>query len=129
MKFLCSGLAASILLFGVVAADAQTAPITCSELPQAAAFVGNLKPGPNTRAAERHLDAARNAKSDDQCAAELRQVDVYARRSMAADKRLASGHPAPAHRRVLCADAMHQDRPGGTDYHGPAVSGCPRPRI
>jgi predicted small secreted protein len=24
-----------------------------------------------------------------------------------------------------CADAMHQDRPGGTDYHGPPVAGCP----
>ena len=27
---------------------------------------------------------------------------------------------------VQCADAMHQDRPGGTDYHGPAVAGCPQ---
>jgi hypothetical protein len=24
-----------------------------------------------------------------------------------------------------CADALHQDRPGGTDYHGPPVAGCP----
>jgi hypothetical protein len=26
---------------------------------------------------------------------------------------------------VQCADALHQDRPGGTDYHGPPVAGCP----
>ena len=25
----------------------------------------------------------------------------------------------------LCADLMHQDRPGGSDYHGPPVPGCP----
>jgi hypothetical protein len=24
-----------------------------------------------------------------------------------------------------CADAMHQDRPGGSDYYGPPVPGCP----
>ena len=23
-----------------------------------------------------------------------------------------------------CADALHQDRPGGTDYHGPAEPAC-----
>jgi len=27
---------------------------------------------------------------------------------------------------VQCADALHQDRPGGTDYYGPPVAGCPR---
>ncbi|MDB5411006.1 MAG: hypothetical protein JWL84_5918 [Rhodospirillales bacterium] len=26
---------------------------------------------------------------------------------------------------VQCADSFHQDRPGGSDYHGPAVPGCP----
>ncbi len=26
---------------------------------------------------------------------------------------------------VRCADAMHQNLPGGTDYHGPPVYGCP----
>jgi len=31
------------------------------------------------------------------------------------------GWPAPA---VLCADPLHQDRPGGTDYRGPPVPGC-----
>ncbi len=24
-----------------------------------------------------------------------------------------------------CADAMHENLPGGTDYHGPPVAGCP----
>ncbi|HWI27411.1 MAG TPA: hypothetical protein VN668_10620 [Stellaceae bacterium] len=27
-----------------------------------------------------------------------------------------------------CADALHQDRPGGADYHGPPVAGCPATR-
>ena len=26
---------------------------------------------------------------------------------------------------IRCADPMHQNLPGGTDYHGPAVYGCP----
>jgi hypothetical protein len=26
---------------------------------------------------------------------------------------------------IQCADAFHQDRPGGSNYHGPAVPGCP----
>jgi hypothetical protein len=26
----------------------------------------------------------------------------------------------------LCADPLHQDRPGGTDYFGPPVPECPR---
>jgi hypothetical protein len=31
--------------------------------------------------------------------------------------------PAPA---VKCADWMHQSRPGGSDYDGPPVPGCPQ---
>jgi hypothetical protein len=27
---------------------------------------------------------------------------------------------------VQCADTFHQDRPGGSQYYGPAVPGCPR---
>lgn len=27
---------------------------------------------------------------------------------------------------VQCADAFHQDRPGGSQYYGPVVPGCPR---
>ncbi len=30
-------------------------------------------------------------------------------------------------RRVRCADWLHQNRPGGSDYHGPPVPGCRRP--
>lgn len=26
---------------------------------------------------------------------------------------------------VQCADALHQDRPGGRNYYGPPVPGCP----
>ena len=36
-------------------------------------------------------------------------------------------HPTyPAVRRVRCADWLHQNRPGGSDYHGPPVAGCRR---
>jgi hypothetical protein len=110
---------------------AQAALLPCSDIPDAQRFVDGLKPGPNTRAAQKHLDAAKRATSAGQCDKELRQVDTYARRSAAADKR-AAPHAAAATRkparRVACADLMHQDRPGGTDYHGPPVAGCPRRR-
>jgi hypothetical protein len=100
------------------------AVITCADIPAAQSFVDGLKPGPNTRAAQVHLDKAKSAGSDAQCVAELNEVNKYAARSAAADKRAASGGARP--RRVLCADALHQNRPGGTDYHGPPVAGCPR---
>ena len=29
---------------------------------------------------------------------------------------------------VQCADPLHQDRPGGTDYYGPPVAECPPQR-
>lgn len=75
----------TLLLPGVAAA----APIPCSDLPMAESFVQKLRPGPNTTAAQRHLEAAKHARSDGQCSAELRQVDKYAKRSVAADKRAA----------------------------------------
>jgi peptidoglycan hydrolase-like protein with peptidoglycan-binding domain len=31
---------------------------------------------------------------------------------------------AAPRRAVQCADFLHQDRPGGSDYHGPPVRGC-----
>jgi hypothetical protein len=101
-----------------------SAAISCADIPKAQDFVATLRPGPNTSAAQRHLDAAKRAASPQQCVAELRQVDTYARRSAAADKRMAS---RPSSRHVVqCADALHQNRPGGTDYHGPYVPGCAR---
>jgi hypothetical protein len=51
-------------------------------------------------------------------------VNYYATRSANADKRGGS-HRATRHH-PLCADAMHQNRPGGTDYNGPPVAGCPK---
>ncbi|HEV2550384.1 MAG TPA: hypothetical protein VGU20_23935 [Stellaceae bacterium] len=36
------------------------------------------------------------------------------------------GPPTPLNAGVQCADALHQDRPGGSDYHGPPVVGCPQ---
>jgi hypothetical protein len=100
------------------------AAISCSDVPAAQKFVDGLKPGPNTSKAQAHLDKAKSASSDSQCVAELGQVNKYASAAAAADKRAASRGSRP--RRVACADTLHQDRPGGTDYHGPAVPGCPR---
>ena len=39
---------------------------------------------------------------------------------------VAPGPPTPLTAGVQCADALHQDRPGGADYHGPPVVGCPQ---
>jgi len=117
MRILTAAFMTAALLVPSLARAAET--LACSELPQAQAFVEKLHPGPNTRAAQHHLDAAKNATSDQQCVAELRQVDVYARRSAAIDRRMAGGR-----HRLRCADAMHQNRPGGSDYHGPPVAGC-----
>ena len=106
-------------------AQAATSQIKCSQIDDAQHFVDGLKPGPNTTAAQQHLDAARTASQgghDRQCVSELSRVNYYARRSAAADKRAASGHGHTRH--VVCADAMHQNRPGGSDYRGPSY-GCP----
>jgi len=92
-------------------------PIACAQLPQAADFVNTkLKPGPNTDKAKQHLAAAQNATSDQQCTAELRKVDYYAKRSLAADQHAAQ--------HVKCGDVLHPTRPGGVDYKGPPVPGC-----
>jgi hypothetical protein len=77
--------AAAVMLHPGLAAAAA---IPCSEIPKAQHFLAGLRPGPNTRAAQRHLDAAKRATSPRQCSAELRKVDYYARRSAAADQRL-----------------------------------------
>ena len=136
--FAFSALAGAVIGSIVAPAIAQSTGISCSDLPVAAAFVGKLQPGPNTSAAEKHLEAAKYASSDKQCVAELRQVDYYARRSAAADRcqaekvrqlppgdQSSSIHKVSRAPRVPCADFLHQDRPGGSDYHGPPVSGCP----
>lgn len=129
MRVLPVGLAAVLLFAGPALAQAATSQIACSQIPDAQHFVDGLKPGPNTTAAQQHLDAAQTASQagdDRKCVSELSRVNYYARRSAAADKRTASATSHVHHRRVLCADAMHQNRPGGSDYHGPAVAGCPR---
>jgi hypothetical protein len=105
---------------------------SCAQIPAAQHFLDGLRPGPNTSRAQQHLDAAKSAQAannDQQCVAELRQVDHYARRSAAADRHATKASAHTVHRtrhRVLCADPLHQDRPGGSDYHGPPVAGCPR---
>jgi hypothetical protein len=103
--------------------------ITCAQIPDAQRFVDKLRSGPNTREAQRHLDAAKSATSVKQCVAELHQVNVYARRSSEADKRMASAARRPHHRIVRCADPLHQNLPGGTDYKGSPVTGCATPKV
>lgn len=132
---------AAAVLFAAPALAADQ--IECAQIPHAQSFVDGLKPGPYTKAAQRHLDAAKNAKSDKECIAELGKVNYYAKRSAAADARAANGAVAPADPNgtkpktgkvktaktkpvsaVKCADSLHQDRPGGSDYKGKPVAGC-----
>ncbi|MGH6996296.1 MAG: hypothetical protein ACREES_11400 [Stellaceae bacterium] len=89
MRLAFAALAAGLILAPALA-HAQS-QISCAQLPKAAEFVNTkLQPGPNTDAAKRHLEAAQHATSDQQCVAELRKVDYYAKRSMAADRRAAA---------------------------------------
>ncbi len=126
----------TLIVASLFAAPALAAEkIECSQIPHAQSFVDGLKPGPNTVAAQRHLDAAKTAKSDQQCVTELGKVNYYAKRSAAVDKRLAAAgfHQAKkpnakmakskAIRTAQCADTLHQDRPGGSDYKGMSA-GC-----
>ncbi len=158
----------AVLLALLFAAPAMAAgQITCAQIPDAQRFVAGLKPGPNTREAQRHLEAARKARSDKDCVTELGRVNYYAKRAAAADKRAESaaqsreakpaGKAKPAKTRaaakpgatrtapekaaeiqasgsalprrkpplpIKCADPLHQDRPGGSDYKGLPVPGC-----
>jgi len=120
MRVLATAAAASALFLFVGPGPvlAQSHRIACSQIPKAQHYVDGLKPGPNTSAAQAHLDAAKAATSDRQCVAELRKTDYYAKRSAAADRRAAMPH------HVRCADLLHQNRPGGTAYNGPPVPGC-----
>jgi hypothetical protein len=139
MRAVLALVATVFLATPVLAAD----KIECAQIPHAQSFIDGLKPGPNTQAAQRHLDAAKNAKSDKDCVAELGKVNYYAKRSAAADARIANGQAA-AHSEakpkkgkvktakakpgsaIQCADSLHQDRPGGSDYKGKPVAGCKR---
>jgi len=113
----------------LLAAAQPAAADSCdAQIHQAQRFVDQLRPGPNTRAAERYIEAARRAPSERQCFADLRAADRYARRSAELDRggyryRYGYGYGSSAPP-VQCADIFHQDRPGGSDYHGPPVPGC-----
>jgi hypothetical protein len=76
------------LALGAFAPTVASAAIPCSDIPKAQGFVDRLRPGPNTREAQRHLQAAKHARSPRRCSIELARVDHYARRSAAADRRL-----------------------------------------
>ncbi len=138
MRFLPVLLAALVFATPAFAAT----QITCSQIPEAQRFLETLKPGPDTREAQIHLDAAKRAKTNRECVHELGIVNYYATRSVEADRRAARrareetrtrheahvasepARPLPPH--VKCADFFHQDRPGGSDYKGPPVPGCKR---
>jgi hypothetical protein len=118
-------LATAAAILCLSAALPAAAAMSCADVPAAQKFVDGLQPGPNTRAAQSHLDAAKSATSESQCVAQLKQVNKYAARSAAADKRMAAGGTRTRRVAVLCADTLHQSRPNGTDYHGPRVASCP----
>jgi hypothetical protein len=124
MRYALPVLAALFLLPALLSSSPASAAdhFSCSQVPDAQRFVDGLHPGPNTTAAQMHLKTAKNAPNEARCTAELKRVDYYARRSAAADKRAST---PTRHRRVVCADAVHQNRPGGSDYRGPS-RGCPR---
>src|SRR5438552_5216723 len=83
------GLVAGLVGLACLAAATPGWAASCrEEIREAQRFVDTLRPGPNTRNAQRHLAAARRAGSERRCIAELRQVNVYATRSDAADRRL-----------------------------------------
>jgi hypothetical protein len=81
-------IAAAALAVSVLTPAIASAAIPCSDIPKAQGFVDRLRPGPNTREAQRHLQAAKHARSPRRCSIELARVDHYARRSAAADRRL-----------------------------------------
>ena len=84
MRIVTFAALAPLLLSPALAAAA----VPCSDLPRAERFVHDkLHPGPNTRLAQRHLAAARHARSARACSAELTRVDYYAKRSVEADRR------------------------------------------
>src|SRR6185437_4957798 len=56
--------------------------ITCSQIPKAEAFLHKLKPGPNTRAAWKHLELAKHAKSEHACVTQLGEVNYFAKKSI-----------------------------------------------
>jgi hypothetical protein len=118
------GIVPVALLLALAPAAARAELLRCSEIPAAQRYVEGLQPGPDKAKAQEHLDAAKHAASDQECDKELRQVDLYARRA-AGKNRDAAPAPSP---HVQCADWLHQGRPGGSDYHGPPVAGCPAGR-
>jgi len=73
----------------VVTAMPASAGTCRSEINEASRCLDRLQSGPNTRAAQRHLSAARHSQSTRECVAELRRVDYYAKRSTAADHGIA----------------------------------------
>jgi hypothetical protein len=80
---------AAILALTLLAPTALAASeITCSQIPQAEAFLKKLHPGPNTKAAWSHLAAAKRARSDRECVRQLGAVNYFAKRSLAADRRM-----------------------------------------
>jgi hypothetical protein len=82
---------AAVLAVSLAAPPALAANhIRCSDIPKAEAFLKKLHPGRNTHMAWMHLDAAKRAKNDRACVEQLGAVNYFAKRSVAADRRM--GH-------------------------------------
>jgi hypothetical protein len=82
----------TVLALSALAPTIASAAIPCSDIPKAEGFVQNLRPGPLTREAQRHIDAAKRAHSERRCSAELTRAEHFARRSAAVDQRIARTH-------------------------------------
>ena len=66
MRVMLTAVVAVLVLAGPALAQSQNSPnqgsqITCSQIDDAQHFVDGLRPGPNTRAAQKHLEAAKAA--------------------------------------------------------------------
>ncbi|MGH6988441.1 MAG: hypothetical protein ACREE3_00995 [Stellaceae bacterium] len=82
---------AAILAAFLIAPPALAAnQIRCSDIPRAEAFLKKLQPGPNTRRAWDHLREAKRAHNNHRCVEQLGAVNYFAKRSLAADRRM--GH-------------------------------------
>jgi hypothetical protein len=79
-------------IFGAAAAavallTAAPAFANCStDIARVERSVDTLRPGPNTRAAVRHLRAAKAARSEATCRRQVRDAAAYAERSARADR-------------------------------------------
>ena len=80
-------LVAAILFLAAAPSFAQSCR---TEIRRTQQMINQLRPGPNTTAAKRHLRRARNAQTDRRCRQQVGLARDYAQRSRALDRRTRS---------------------------------------